>query len=370
MQTYTIPCPQEGYIPQNEIKLYVETAYNAPINAYIQEHYDQIQANLGDKQEGLMLYFPLLWEEMPEELIEFLTGHKPEQLATLSTAEVIRRLWPSQVIDAIQGPALLKYEMRCSRMGFERVFALTPLCDEQGNPTEALLQLAAVPEATDQQTEVGKNPDVAAENTEAVAENTAENEPFVPLEPAPEPEEWPADLFNADFWEEDDLTMKQVADALAEGYLTAEQQTKLEALQDNARSLISAGVSIQMVRLLAQSHNQLSSLQITEDHHIILPEFNNMEIPLAALQKTMFILFSQRPEGVSKADMPAMKDEIYELYRKISDKWNILKLKSNVKELVDQEGDTFEKKCHAMRRQFLARLERSIAEHYLPIIKD
>lgn len=340
--SYCVSCPEEGYMPQQNIKIYVEDKFYPQVNAFISEHYDQIQENLGNEGEGLLLYLPMLWEETPDELMEYVTGHRADQLKPLKTVESLKRIWPAEVVAQIKGAGYLQYTMGYSGHQWIRGLNFTPLAEGDA-PNAALLKLAGVEEWTPAETA----PEI---------EQPAENEPAEPV-------------FDATLWEDDDLTMKHAMDALEEGHITDEQKEKLNTLIESSRDLIRAGLSIQMIRILAQAENELSTLQITEDYRILLPEFNNMEIPLKPLQKAMFIVFQNYPDGVSKADMPGMKDEIYNIYRKTTDKWNIFKLKNNVKALGDEELTTFEDKIHAMRRQFLARLDETIACHYLPVIK-
>lgn len=342
---YCISCPEEGYIPQQNVKIYVEDQFYPQVNALICQHYDQIQENMGNEGDGLLLYLPMLWEETPDELMEYITGHHADQLKPLKTLESLKLIWPAEVVEQIKGAGYLQYTMGYSGHQWIRGLNFTPLADGDV-PNDTLLKLAGIEEWT------------PSDEEESPAETVEELE-----------DERETPVFNAAQWEEDDLTMKHASDALAEGHITDEQKEKLNTLIENSRDLIRGGLSIQMIRILAQAHNKLSPLQITEDFRILLPEFNNMEIPLKPLQRAMFIVFQNHPEGVSKADMANLKDEIYSIYRKTSDKWNILKLKSNVKALSDENATTFEDKCHAMRRQFLARLDETIACHYLPVIK-
>lgn len=347
--SYCISCPEEGYIPQQSVKIYVEDRFYPQVNALISQYYDQIQENMGNEGDGLLLYLPMLWEETPDELMEYITGHHADQLTPLKTVDALRLIWPAEVVDQIKGAGYLQYTMGYSGHQWIRGLNFTPLADGD-QPNSTLLAMAGLEEWTPVEEESAGTE--AAENPETVEE---------PEQGMP--------VFDAAQWEEDDLTMKHASDALAEGHITDEQKEKLNTLIENSRDLIRGGLSIQMIRILAQAQNKLSPLQITEDYRILLPEFNNMEIPLKPLQRAMFIVFQNYPEGVSKADMANLKDEIYAIYRKTSDKWNIIKLKSNVKALCDENGTTFEDKCHAMRRQFLARLDETIACHYLPVIK-
>lgn len=340
MMAYCISCPEEGYVPQQNIKIYVEDKFYPQVNAFISEHYDQIQEHLSQEGDGLLLYLPMLWEETPDELMEYVAGHLSSELKPLRTVDALKRIWPTEVVNQIKGAGYLQYTMGYSGHQWVRGLNFTPLADGE-TPNEVLLKLGGVDEWT------------APEDLPTIELQADGEEP----------------VFDPSQWEDDDLTMKHASDALAEGHIAPEQVEKLNLLIENSRDLIRGGLSIQMIRILAQAENQLSPLTITDDYRILLPEFNNMEIPLKPLQRAMFIVFQNYPEGVSKSDMAQLKDEIYSIYRKTSDKWNILKLKSNVKALSDEESTTFEDKIHAMRRQFLARLDETIARHYLPIIK-
>ena len=337
--TYCISCPEEGYIPQQNVKIYVEDHFYPKVNAFIRENYDKIQESLSEAGDGLLLYLPMLWEETPDELIEYITGHHADQLNPLITTEALQRIWPSEVIRQIKGSGSLQYTMGFESGKWMRGLKFTPWAD-QDIPNETLLRWAGVEEW----------------NEEGI--NVQQEEPNI------------KDIvFDATLWEEDDLTMKHVADAIEEGHITDEQMQKLNLLVEHSRCLISAGLSIQMIRVLAQAENELSTVEITDDFRIILPGLNNMEIPLKPLQTAMYIVFRNHPEGVSKTDMEQLSEDIYSIYKKTSDKWNGFKLKNNVRAWSDTNTTTFEDKCHAMRRQFYARLDETVARHYLPLIK-
>lgn len=61
--------------------------------------------------------------------------------------------------------------------------------------------------------------------------------------------------------------------------------------------------------------NDLSTLVVTKDRHLVLPEYGNKEIPLDAREKALYLLFLKHPEGILLKDLGNLyRNQIVDLY--------------------------------------------------------
>lgn len=72
------------------------------------------------------------------------------------------------------------------------------------------------------------------------------------------------------------------------------------------------------------------SLQITSDYQILLPSLNNMEISMSDLTKAVYILFCKHPAGINIKELANYKNELLDIYRKISKLNDYDKMKMNI----------------------------------------
>ncbi|MCD8408850.1 hypothetical protein [Tenacibaculum finnmarkense] len=72
------------------------------------------------------------------------------------------------------------------------------------------------------------------------------------------------------------------------------------------------------------------SLQITSDYQILLPSLNNMEISMSDLTKAVYILFCKHPMGINIKELANYKNELLDIYRKISKLNDYDKMKMNI----------------------------------------
>lgn len=61
-------------------------------------------------------------------------------------------------------------------------------------------------------------------------------------------------------------------------------------------------------------YNGQSKLRVDRDLKVILPAYNDIEIPLRPLQKALYFLFLRHPEGIRLSDIGNYRDELEDLY--------------------------------------------------------
>lgn len=110
--------------------------------------------------------------------------------------------------------------------------------------------------------------------------------------------------------------------------------------------------------------NNLSRLKIDDEYRIFLVDYNNMEIHLTPLQKTVYLFFLNHPEGIMFHDMPNYRDELLSIYLKLSSREDFSNLKSSIDDLVNPNSNSLSEKCSKIRNAFLINIDDNLALHY------
>lgn len=114
------------------------------------------------------------------------------------------------------------------------------------------------------------------------------------------------------------------------------------------------------------SHNDIiSSLVITKDYRIMLPEYN-IEITMTPLHKTLYLLFLKHPEGIILKHLPDYRDELKQLYKDIMGKHILLPrhIKSIDNLTNSSLNNSINEKCSRIREAFVSKFDDRLASNY------
>jgi tetratricopeptide (TPR) repeat protein len=110
--------------------------------------------------------------------------------------------------------------------------------------------------------------------------------------------------------------------------------------------------------------SKLSRLHITKDYRVLLPDFQNLEISLTPLPKTVFLLFIRHPEGIVLKYLSDYRDELLEIYKQISLRENYNDIISSIDELVNPTKNSINEKCSRIKEAFVKHFSENIANFY------
>jgi hypothetical protein len=105
-------------------------------------------------------------------------------------------------------------------------------------------------------------------------------------------------------------------------------------------------------------------LLITEDFRIVLPDYNDKEIKMAFLPKVVFFFFLRHPEGLCFKQLCDYKDELFAIYRRISNRENEAKMIESINDITDSTKNSINEKCSRIREAFLREFDNEIACNY------
>ena len=108
----------------------------------------------------------------------------------------------------------------------------------------------------------------------------------------------------------------------------------------------------------------LSKLKIDKQYKIFLPEFGNIEIKLRPLEKALYFLFLQYPEGIYHSSLSDHRAALYEIYSKISTMGDLLEMRERINDMVNTLNDSASQKISRIKRVFEDAIGRDLAKHY------
>ncbi len=110
--------------------------------------------------------------------------------------------------------------------------------------------------------------------------------------------------------------------------------------------------------------NKLSKLIITDDFRFLLPDYLNIEITLSSLAKAVYILFLRHEKGIYLKRLFDYKNELFEIYKLISNRENIQDLNESIEAIVNPLNNSIHEKCSMIKRAFHAHMYCLLAEQY------
>lgn len=109
---------------------------------------------------------------------------------------------------------------------------------------------------------------------------------------------------------------------------------------------------------------KLSRLTITKDYSFILSDYNNKEVKMEPLAKSVYLLFLNHPEGIAFKHLPDYKEELQGIYSKLKP----LGLNSSAIKSIDDVTNpllnSINEKCSRIRAAFIAEVDNSLADQY------
>jgi len=117
-------------------------------------------------------------------------------------------------------------------------------------------------------------------------------------------------------------------------------------------------------KLITGSEISLSRLVIDEQSRIWLPDYNNLEIEMTPLAKTLYFFFLKHPQGLMFHDLVEHKKELLSLYGRLSNSSNTNEIKKRIDDLVDMRSNSININCSRIKEAFVRKIENSIAKNY------
>ena len=185
---------------------------------------------------------------------------------------------------------------------------------------------------------------------------------------APEPEEYDADWNFSNESQALSEELKFKIDAIQKqgnvGVLAEVLLYMLDKLKDGNPALLKKIQPLLDSKQSVQKNAQLSHLSIDKNFKIVLTDFGNIEIKMHALPKAVFILFLRYPNGIRFKELYMYKNELLEIYNKLTNKSDKNEIERAINDLVDMTNPSINQKCARIREAFRNYLDEDIAKFY------
>lgn len=138
----------------------------------------------------------------------------------------------------------------------------------------------------------------------------------------------------------------------------------LESLENSVKKLRLQGVTLSAIHEFIDKQEPLSSLVITDDLRIFLPQYNNIEIELSAQRKALYFLFLNHPEGIVLQHLEEYHKELMNYYKQTSGGVVTPRMEESIKKLETYGNNQLNVVITRIREAFCSKFDERLARHY------
>jgi len=181
---------------------------------------------------------------------------------------------------------------------------------------------------------------------------------------------------NSDLWQQLDFFISLVGDDLrfslgnpenendqADFDFWYESQQLIDEIKERVDKLRIMGVEDMLLKSLIDLKPPASSLVITADFRILLPQYNK-EIVMHPLPKAIYLLFLKHPEGILFKHLSNYRKELIAIYKKMSAFDDAHRIESSIADATDPSKNAINEKCSRIREAFVKEFDDEIAQQY------
>ena len=138
----------------------------------------------------------------------------------------------------------------------------------------------------------------------------------------------------------------------------------LDEVRERIAKLRQRGVAQYILEQLIHPDDRLSRLVITKDYRIMLPDYNNMEIKMEPLVKSVYLLFLKHPEGIMFKCLPEYREELAQIYNRIRPYGLTERALQSIEDVTNPLLNSINEKCARIRGAFVGQFDDQMARHY------
>jgi len=337
----TIPSPKEwgAKTNQNSVQVsldlpfqpdihdvfYLESEYDTAVNEYILEHYEELQRKFVNRDMNLVYLPKLNGLVVSSEVLQYMFPYLSPHDSIKNDVTAVEKLKQHIISGDVVGPALL-HRIRQITDSEYYYFSYCPLVPDSETPLSEQFEWY-IHHTT---FAFEGNHDVFYHQECEKTDNIADRD-FV-----------------------DDV------DPLA----TKSNMDLAEEIRERIKELRRRGVQLNMLNEFVEEKPTLSRMVITKDYRIYLPDYNNIEITMSPLPKSVFLLFLRHPEGIPFKQLTDYREELLDIYKEVGNRVVESNVRNSIRDITDPTNNSINEKCARIREAFLKHFDTPYAKNY------
>lgn len=117
-------------------------------------------------------------------------------------------------------------------------------------------------------------------------------------------------------------------------------------------------------KLALPAENKPSRVHITKYGRIFLPDYNDIEIKMTPLVKSVYFLFLRYPNGLFLKDLADHREELTDFYIRLSNRFDMQKLEESIDSITDSTKNSINEKCSRIREAFISQIRDEFVFQY------
>lgn len=138
----------------------------------------------------------------------------------------------------------------------------------------------------------------------------------------------------------------------------------VEEVREKIKILKEYGLPENLLLSLLKEKQKLSRLVVTKDMRIVLPDYNNMEIKMEPINKAVYLLFLNHPEGIIFKYLPDYRKELADIYQKIKPLGLNERVLQSIEDVTNPCLNSINEKCARIKGAFISKFSENLAKHY------
>ena len=138
----------------------------------------------------------------------------------------------------------------------------------------------------------------------------------------------------------------------------------MEEVRERIAKLRQRGIAEYLLEQLIHPDNRLSRLVVTKDYRILLPDYNDMEIKMEPLVKSVYLLFLRHPEGIMFKFLPDYREELARIYADLRPVGLTDKALQSIEDVTNPLLNSINEKCARIRGAFVGQFDDYMAKSY------
>jgi len=147
--------------------------------------------------------------------------------------------------------------------------------------------------------------------------------------------------------------------------ISPEDKQILSNIKEQLEQLRAKGIREVFLQNYLVPTTKVSRIKVTKDMRIILVDYDNLEIIMTPLPKSLYILYLRHPEGIGIKELSDHKQELMKIYEKVKGGMPTDRKLNSVLRLLNPLDNSVHEKLSQIKDAFNCKLNENLANHYI-----